>query len=196
MKAPLVSQVVRLSLRIRELDFREAMSSSVALNRPERNFGAIMPSSASNFTEWSARVYISVVCMCACPSQSETFLRSLVACNIVSAQVCRSTCGDMRFADSDGHRTAAARTCLCRMYSNPDRVIGSPRALRNSSGAGTVLRTASHARNALAVSFHKGKQRCFRPFPCTRTLGYGWSCRSVSCSPINSETRKPAAKQR
>jgi hypothetical protein len=134
MEAPLANQFGCLSLRIRELALSEAMSSSVALNRPERNFGATIASRASSFTEGSARVYISVVCIWACPSQRETFLRSLVACNTVSAQVCLNTCGNIRFVESDGHRTAAACACFSRMYSNPDRVIGSPRALRNSSG--------------------------------------------------------------
>jgi hypothetical protein len=57
------------------------MSLSVALKRPERNFGGIIDSRASSFTDGSVRVYISVVCMCACPSHSETFRKSLVACS-------------------------------------------------------------------------------------------------------------------
>jgi hypothetical protein len=33
-------------------------------------------------------VYISVVCVCACPSHSDTLRRSLVAWSTVKAQVC------------------------------------------------------------------------------------------------------------
>src|SRR4051812_40773955 len=83
-------------LRITERDVSEAISLSVALNRPVRSCGAIIASSASSFTDGSARVYISVVCMCACPSQSETFRRSLVACSTVRAHVCLKTWGEMR----------------------------------------------------------------------------------------------------
>ena len=50
-------------LRIMEWDVREAINLSVALKRPERSFGAIIDSRASSFTDGSARVYISVVCM-------------------------------------------------------------------------------------------------------------------------------------
>jgi hypothetical protein len=69
------------------------MSVSVALKRPERNFGGIIDSRASSFTDGSARVYTSVVCMCACPSHSETFRKSLVAWSTVSAHVCLNRCG-------------------------------------------------------------------------------------------------------
>src|ERR1035437_3519196 len=130
-------------------------------------------SRASNFTEGSARVYISVVCILACPSQRETFRRSLVAWRIVSAQVCLSTCGLTRFAAKDGQCSKAVLACLWRMYSNPERVMDSPRALVNSSGTNTSPRTDSHARKADVVSFHNGKQRSFRPFPWTRTLACG-----------------------
>ena len=50
-------------LRITERDVNEAISLSVALKRPDRSFGAIIASRASSFTDGSARVYISVVCM-------------------------------------------------------------------------------------------------------------------------------------
>jgi hypothetical protein len=72
-EAPLGRHLDRMVLRITERDVREAISLSVALKRPDRNFGAIMASRASSFTDGSARVYISVVCMWACPSQSATF---------------------------------------------------------------------------------------------------------------------------
>jgi SpoVK/Ycf46/Vps4 family AAA+-type ATPase len=89
-------------LRIKEPFRKEAISLSVAWKRPDRNFGATIDSSASSFTEESARVYISVVCMFACPSQRETFRRSLVACRTVSAQVCRNTWGETRFVNREG----------------------------------------------------------------------------------------------
>ena len=78
-------------LRITERDVNEAISLSVALKRPDRSVGAIIASRASSFTDGSARVYISVVCMWACPSHSETLRRSLVACSTVRAQVWRRT---------------------------------------------------------------------------------------------------------
>ena len=172
-QAPLICHAEVFLLRITEPVCREAISSSVALKRPDRSFGGTTDSRASSFIEGSARVYISVVCMFACPSQRETFRRSLVACRTVRAQVCRSTCGEMRLVDSDGHRVAALRACLCRMYSKPERVMASPRALQNSSGTSTVPLTANHARRADAVSFHKGRQRCLRPLPWMRMLACG-----------------------
>ena len=72
------------------------------LKRPDRSVGAIIASRASSFTDGSARVYISVVCMWACPSQSETLRRSLVACSTVRAHVWRRTWGEIRLAESDG----------------------------------------------------------------------------------------------
>jgi len=86
-RAPAASHVDVHALRIKEPARSEAISLSVALNRPDRSFGAITDSSASSITEESARVYISVVCMFAWPSQRETFRRSWVACKTVSAQV-------------------------------------------------------------------------------------------------------------
>src|SRR5215471_5405504 len=157
-------------LRITEREVKEAISLSVALKRPERSFGAIIASRASSFTDGSARVYISVVCMWACPSQSETFRRSLVACSTVSAQVCLSTCGDTRFVDKEGHAFVAVLTCLSRMYSKPDRVMAWPRALRKSSGVGAGPRIASHARNTVAVIFQSGRERSRRPLPWTTML--------------------------
>ena len=44
-------------------DVSEAINSSVALNRPERSFGATTDSRASHSTEGSARVHNSVVFM-------------------------------------------------------------------------------------------------------------------------------------
>src|SRR5208283_5574604 len=172
-QAPLICHFVFILLRITEPFCREAISSSVALKRPDRSFGGTTDSRASSFIEGSARVYISVVCMFACPSQRDTFRKSLVACRIVRAQVCRSTCGEMCFVDRDGQRVAAARVCLRRMYSKPERVMGSPRALKNSSGTEAMPLTANHDRSADAVSFHSGKQRCLRPLPWTRILALG-----------------------
>jgi hypothetical protein len=172
-EAPQAGHLEGFSLRIKGRDVSEAISVSVALKRPDRSLGAIIASRASSFTDGSARVYISVVCMCACPSHSETLRRSLVACRTVSAQVCLNTCGDTRFVDSEGHRVVAVWTCLCRMYSKPERVRGSPRALRNSSGPRTVPLTAHHARSAAVVSFHNGRHRSRRPLPWTSTLACG-----------------------
>src|ERR1051326_3085166 len=55
--------------------------------------------------------------MLACRSHKETFLRSFVASNTVSAQLCLRTCGDIRFAARDGQRFVAESKCLSRMYS-------------------------------------------------------------------------------
>src|SRR4051794_23555718 len=111
--------------------------------------------------------------MLECPSQSETFRRSLVACRMVSAQVCRSTCGEILLFARVGQRALAVLTCLRKIYSKPARVIASLRAFRNSSGLRAAPRTESQARTADAVSFHNGRQRSFRPLPWTRTLAWG-----------------------
>src|ERR1700676_2685452 len=58
----------------------EAISASVALNRPDRSLGGVTDSRTSSLTDGSARVYISVVCMCAWPSQRETLRRSIFGC--------------------------------------------------------------------------------------------------------------------
>ena len=59
-----------------------------------------------------------------------------------------------------------------KIYSNPERVIGSSGALRNSSGVGTVPRTASHARVAVAVTFHMAKQRSLSSVTPGKTLSF------------------------
>ncbi len=146
------------------------MSVSVALKRPERNFGGIIDSRASSFTDGSARVYISVVCMCACPSHSETFRKSLVAWSTVRAHVCLNRWGNTRFVASEGHLCLAVWTCLRRMYSMPERVKDSPRALTKSSGPRAVPLTASQARSAVVVVFHKGRHRSRRPLE--HTINY------------------------
>src|SRR6266700_5684122 len=127
--------------------------------------------------------------MCAWPSHSETFRRSLVAWRRVNAQVCLITCGDTRFVASDGQCCLVVRTCLHRMYSEPERVKASPRALTNSSGTDTVPLTANQARSAAVVVFHNGRQRSLRPLPWTSTLAWGWNCTSSTWREINSETR-------
>src|SRR5215831_1532656 len=169
-QAPPMAQVDTFSLRIKAPARSEAMSLSVALKRPDRSFGGTMDSRASNFTAGSARTYISVVCMLECPSQSETFRRSLVACKMVRAQECLNTCGDTRFDNRDGQRFAAEPTCLRRMYSKPERVSGWLLALRNNSGTRFSPLTPSHACSDDAVCFHKGRQRCLRPLPWISTL--------------------------
>jgi hypothetical protein len=143
LRGPSTYCVAAFLLRIRVPALREAISLSVALKRPERTLGGTIESRASNFTEGSARVYISVVCIFACPSQRANFRRSLVACKTVSAQVCRSTCGETLFVDREEQRCSAVRACLRRMYSNPERVMGSPRALIKSSGTKALPLTAN-----------------------------------------------------
>src|SRR5439155_20215207 len=122
-ETPRDGQIERVVLRITDCDVKEAISLSVALKRPDRSFGAIIASRASSFTDGSARVYISVVCMCAWPSHNDTFRRSLVAWRTVRAQVCLRTCGDTRFVDKEGQILVAVSTCFFRMYSNPERVM-------------------------------------------------------------------------
>ena len=172
-RTPPVGHADVFSPRIKEPARNDAISLSVALKRPDRSFGAMADSRASSFTVGSARTYISVVCMLAWPSQRETFRRSLVVCKIIIAQPCRNQCGETRFDDRAGQRFAAVWTCLRRMYSKPERVIGSPRALRNSSGTEALPRIVNQARNADVVSFHNGRQRCLRPFPWMRTVACG-----------------------
>ena len=46
----------------------------------------------------------------------------MVACRRVKAQLCLSTCGDMRFVVSESQCRLAAWTCFRRMYSTPERV--------------------------------------------------------------------------
>src|SRR5271166_968718 len=140
-----------------------AINLSVALKRTERSFGGTTDSKVSSFTAGSTRVYISVVCVFAWPSHSATFRRSFVACRTVKAQVCLRTCGYTRFVVSEGQRCFAVRTCLRRMYSKPERVKDSPRALTNSSGTGTVPLAANQARSAEVVVFHNGRHRSLRP---------------------------------
>ena len=133
---PAVSHFEGFLLRIKVAALSDAISLSVALKRPERSFGGTTDSRASSFTDGSTRVYISVVCVFAWPSHSATFRRSFVACRTVKAQVCLRTCGCTRFVASEGQCCFAVRMCLRRMYSKPERVKDSPRALTNSSGTG------------------------------------------------------------
>jgi len=156
-----------------------AINLSEALKRPERSFGGTTDSKASSFTAGSTRAYLSVVCVFAWPSHSATFRRSFVACRKVKAQVCLRTCGCTRFVVSEGQCCFAVRTCLRRMYSKPERVKDSPRALTNSSGTGTVPLAANQARSAEVVVFHNGRHRSLRPLPWTSTLGCG-------CNPTRS----------
>jgi hypothetical protein len=59
---------------------------------------------------------------------------SPVACNVDIAHECLKLCGDIRFFANDGCLALAVRTCLSRMYSNPDRVMASPRMLGKRAG--------------------------------------------------------------
>ena len=52
-------------LRIIERVSKDAISLSVARNRPVRSFGAVTAFKASSLMDGSARKYISVVCMLA-----------------------------------------------------------------------------------------------------------------------------------
>ena len=78
--------------------------------------------------------------------------------------------------------------CFLSRYAEPQRLSGSPRALTNTSGAAAVPRTASHARSAVAVVFHRGSARSRRPLPRTRMLIDGRSTFSIR-SPVSSDTR-------
>jgi len=71
LRGPAGKSLQEFMLRITERDVKDAISLSVALKEPDRRLGAIIASRASSFTEGSTRVYISVVSMCACPSQRE-----------------------------------------------------------------------------------------------------------------------------
>src|SRR5260370_4327117 len=102
-----------------------AINLSEALKRPERSFGGTTDSKASSFTAGSTRVYISVVCVFAWPSHSATFRRSFVTCRKVKAQMGLRTCGCTRFVVSEGKCCFAVRTCLRRMYSQPERDLES-----------------------------------------------------------------------
>jgi hypothetical protein len=97
----------------------------------------------------------------------------LVACSTVRAHVCRSTCGETCLLESEGQSLIAVWAWFARMYSKAERVSGWPRALTKTSGVGTVPRTPSQARRAVAVTFHRGKQRSRRPLPRTRTVACG-----------------------
>src|SRR6516165_12821792 len=95
------------------------------------------------------------------------------------ALVWRKTCGETRLCCNDVQVCAAVWTCLCRIYSNPERVIGKPRALTKSSRVESWPRTASQARRSVALCFQRGKMRSFRPLPRMRTLGVGCHSRAV-----------------
>ena len=60
-RTPQAHHIGVFSLRIKEPARSEAISLSVALNRPDRSLGATADSRASSFTLGSARTYISVV---------------------------------------------------------------------------------------------------------------------------------------
>ena len=82
----------------------------------------------------------------------------------------------MRLSRREGCAVAARATCLRKLYSKPDRVIGVPFLLRKISGAGVFGRTWVQARIAAAVSFQSGKTRSRRPLPSTRRLAqFRWS---------------------
>jgi len=70
-------------------------------------------------------------------------------------------------------------------------ISDSLRALMNTSGTGTRPRTASQARRAAAVAFHKGSVRSRRPLSKVRMLIDGRSTPS-SFNLFSSDTRRPA----
>ena len=59
----------------------------------------------------------------------------------------------------------ATATCLARMYSKPERVIVSPRALRKSSGLLPDSRTASQVRSAEGLDTTKASDWVLTPLP-------------------------------
>src|SRR3979411_772328 len=98
---------------------------------------------------------------------------------MVIAQECFRQRGEMLFVERLGQFCAAVRTCFSRMYSNPERVIAVPRALRKTSVACPAERCASQARSAAAVSRHRGKARSRRPLPSTWILSAGSKARNI-----------------
>ena len=77
---------------------------------------------------------------------------SLVAWRASTAIEWRSTCGEICLSSTSGRVLLAALTALRKTYANPHRLICWPFTLTKSSGTGTSPRTASHARNTVAVS--------------------------------------------
>jgi len=57
LRAQLLRYFARRSRRIEERDVREAISLSLARNRPDLNFGAVTASRASSFMDGSALLY-------------------------------------------------------------------------------------------------------------------------------------------
>src|ERR1700687_4805578 len=103
--------------------------------------------------------------MLAWPNHRDTFRISFVLWRMFKAHECLKEWGDTFFVERLGQRCAAISICLSRMYSKPERLMVWPRALKNSSGTELVPLIANQARIAAAVSFHRGWQRCLRPFP-------------------------------
>ena len=163
---------VRTAIRLR-ITFQPETACSIAISlsgarkRPLCKPGGARFAKASSFSVGSARRYISVLCMLACPNQSETLRTSPVACKVCIAQVWRSTWGDTRFPCSVGWLAAALITCLARMYSNPDRVMARPLAFRNNSESPVWQRTFIQSLRTATVSFHSGRTRSRRPLPTT-----------------------------
>jgi hypothetical protein len=172
----------------------EAINLSGTVNRPRRRAAGVTPSIASIFSVGSARRYISVVCMWARPSQSETLRRSPVAWNIIIAQLCRSRCGETCFSKSEGQDLAAVLTCLRSRYVKPTRVIGLPPALRNSSDAELWSRTAST--NVGSGLLPKRQRSLLSPFAHHADRRCRLQAHSSKQRPVNSDTRSPAAKPR
>ena len=146
-----------------------ATSWSGAVNLPLRRAGGVSAMIASNFSVGSARRYISVVCTELCPSQRATFRTSWVVWSINIAHPCLNVCGDTRLLHNDGHFSLANATWRLSKYSNPVRVMASPRLFRKSSGTEASPRIASQARRLTPVRFQIGRTRSRRPFPRIRT---------------------------
>ena len=83
---------------------------------------------------------------------------SPVACKVCIAHERLRVCGETRFWQSEGCLALAVRTCLARMYLNPDLVMRSPRALWNSAALPPLgsPRTLSQSRSVVAVSLQRG----------------------------------------
>ena len=110
---------------------------------------------------------ISVVVRVACPSHSDTLRMSCVACRMIIAHVCLSTWGEMRFLSRPGCAPAAVAACCLSDRRSPIGLAALPGVDEHLGGAATRPRTASQARRAAAVVFHKGSVRSRRPLPRT-----------------------------
>jgi hypothetical protein len=116
------SDLLHITLRERA-SFNIDSNLSGALNRPLLRPGGVIAIRASSFSVGSARRYTSVLCRVACPSQSDTFRTSRVACRVCMAQVCR--CEGAHGAAST-NRCGRPRLSACRSLGDLVRLVGHP----------------------------------------------------------------------